>query len=297
MDELLKVAKLDYDPQSVTDFGVSVHDLYSIVNDGKPRIVDRIQKALPTFKLFDWHRLKAVLQDMKKSGKINAILEADKQNNSSKDEQNSKNGKDLNSASKTQEEGKEEPEVVTPNKVPKSKSYIANMDSLRNKRRKPISSFKRREALNKQGWGKENNQMTMDKFLIPRRKKKTENTSFMMMDCSDSYSWMPSSNVHEASGFEPKYKSKKRINKLMGKNAERPLTRSRLASRDFGTEDDWSCITTLQELKKKKKSRLEHLKSSDMMLMSAWDEDSALSVQHHITRKYRKRKAIPLNQH
>ena len=80
---------------------------------------------------------------------------------------------------------------------------------------------------------------------------------------------MPSSNVHETSGFEPKYKSKKRINKLMGKNAERPLTRSRLASRDFGTEDDWSCITTLQELKKKKKSRLEHLKSSDMMLMSA----------------------------
>ena len=125
---------------------------------------------------------------MKKSGKIHAILEADKPNNSSKDEQNSKNAKDLNSASKTQEEGKEEPEVVTPNKVPKSKSYIANMDSLRNKRRKPISSFKRREALNKQGWGKENNQMTMDKFLVPRRKKKTESTSFMMMDCSDSYS-------------------------------------------------------------------------------------------------------------
>jgi hypothetical protein len=53
MDELLKIAKLDYDPQSVTDYGVGVADLYSIVTDGKPRIVDRIQKALPTFKLFD----------------------------------------------------------------------------------------------------------------------------------------------------------------------------------------------------------------------------------------------------
>jgi hypothetical protein len=81
---------------------------------------------------------------------------------------------------------------------------------------------------------------------------------------------MPTPSSTEASGFEPRYRSRKRISKLMGKNkADGPLTRSRLASRDFGTEDEWSCITTLQELKKKKKNRLEHLKSNDMMLMSA----------------------------
>jgi hypothetical protein len=48
-------------------------------------------------------------------------------------------------------------------------------------------------------------------------------------------------------------------------------------------------------LKKKKKRKISQLKNHDMFMMSAWDEDSALSVQNHITRKYRKRRAIPLS--
>lgn len=69
--------------------------------------------------------------------------------------------------------------------------------------------------------------------------------------------------------LEPKYRSKKRIDKLMGKNTNGPVTRSRLASNDFGTEDGWSSITSLQELKRIKKSRLNHLRDQDMFQMSA----------------------------
>ena len=93
----------------------------------------------------------------------------------------------------------------------------------------------------------------------------------------------------------PNYRSNKRINKLLGKQSEGPLTRSRLASKDFSVDEEWSSYTNLQDLKRKKQSKLNQLRNNDMFLMSACDEDSALSVQNHITRKYRKRRAIPFN--
>lgn len=83
---------------------------------------------------------------------------------------------------------KNELDNITPNKKDKEEPYYASMESLKAKRRKPSNTFKRREALNKKGWEKDDNQMTMDKFLVPKRKKKVEENRFMMMDCSDSYS-------------------------------------------------------------------------------------------------------------
>ena len=80
----------------------------------------------------------------------------------------------------------------------------------------------------------------------------------------------------------------------MGKQGDGPLTRSRIASGDLNIEDEFSYVTSLQDIKKTKKRKLNLLKNNDMFLMSACDEDSALSVQNHIIRKYRKRKAIPL---
>jgi hypothetical protein len=80
---------------------------------------------------------------------------------------------------------------------------------------------------------------------------------------------MPNTFDVQNNALEPKYRSKKRIDKLMGKKSDGPITRSRCASKDFGIQDDWSCLTTIQELKKMKKSRLSHLKNQDMYSMSA----------------------------
>jgi hypothetical protein len=55
------------------------------------------------------------------------------------------------------------------------------MESLKAKRRKPSNTFRRREALNKKGWGHDPNQMTMDKFLVPKRRKNLENNQLMLM--------------------------------------------------------------------------------------------------------------------
>lgn len=75
-------------------------------------------------------------------------------------------------------------------------------------------------------------------------------------------------NKNKISGA-PNYRSKKRINKLVGKAGRGPVTRSRLSSKDFTTGDDWSSFTTLQDLKKKKKNKLDQLKNHDMFMMSA----------------------------
>lgn len=108
---------------------------------------------------------------------------------------------------------------------------------------------------------------------------------------------MPKTPTKDTITSEPRVRSKKRITKLMGKRSAGSKSRSRLSSNDFQTEDDLSSLSTLQTLKKRKRSRLNYLKSEDMMLMSACDEDSAISVQSHITRKFRKRRAIPLAHH
>jgi len=78
-------------------------------------------------------------------------------------------------------------EIITPNKVQKPKNYYAGVESLRGRKRKKLSSFKRRESLNKKGWNKDDSQMSIDKFLVPR-KKKVESSQMKMMGCSDSFS-------------------------------------------------------------------------------------------------------------
>mmetsp|Transcript_22006 Transcript_22006/g.24446 ORF Transcript_22006/g.24446 Transcript_22006/m.24446 type:complete len:80 (-) Transcript_22006:125-364(-) len=75
-------------------------------------------------------------------------------------------------------------------------------------------------------------------------------------------------NTGLSTSFEPKFRSKKRINRLIGNQPRIPMTRSRINSKDFTTNEEWSCVTTLQELKKKKQSKLNHLKNQDMLLMS-----------------------------
>jgi hypothetical protein len=81
---------------------------------------------------------------------------------------------------------------------------------------------------------------------------------------------MPSSfDLNTSNASAPVFRSNKRIRKLVGKQQEGPVTRSRLASKDFTTSDDWSSFTTLQELKRRKKNRLDDLKHNDMFLMSA----------------------------
>ncbi len=80
---------------------------------------------------------------------------------------------------------------------------------------------------------------------------------------------MPGSLSQKNISIEPRVRSKKRINKLIGKRSVGSKSRSRINSNDFNTEDDWSSLTTLQTLKKRKRSRLNFLKSEDMSMMSA----------------------------
>ena len=185
MDRLFEIAKLDKAFVDVGNPKATLVDLYSIVNDNKPKVVDRIQKLLPDLKIFDCHRLKAILFDLKKSGKIDEMMI--QEGNMNKDQiQRLNRALQNKSATKADlEEDKEElvnKEQITPNKVSKPSNYFASMESLRAKRRKPGFTFKRREALNKIGWGKDDKQTTLDKFLVPKRRGKAEDTNFMLMD-------------------------------------------------------------------------------------------------------------------
>ena len=130
---------------------------------------------------------------------------------------------------------------------------------MKSKKKQP---FKRRESLNKRGWHNDSSQKRIDEFLVPKRKKKGSD-KFMMMGCSDSYSHMPSADGI-ATNVTPagiRYRSKRRINKLIGKKAkDGPLTRSRLSSIDFKTEDNYS---DFREIKRTKRNKLNLLKTTD----------------------------------
>jgi hypothetical protein len=67
---------------------------------------------------------------------------------------------------------------------------------------------------------------------------------------------MPKSYDEVSPNNGPGFRSKKRINKLVGKQSKGPVTRSRIASKDFGVDGEWSCFTNLQDLKKKKKRKV-----------------------------------------
>ena len=183
---------------------------------------------------------------------------------------------------------------MTPDKKDYKESKFGWIDALKSKSRRSAHGFRRREALNKV-WNNDSNQMSIDKFLVPKRKEKVENSRFLMMGCSDSFSWMPE-NYGSTIGINSslQFRSKKRIDKLIGKQNEGAQTRSRLSSKDFYNDNsEFSNFSTLQEIKQIKRDKLNSLKTDDMFQMSAWDEDSVLTVQNHLTRKYRKRKATP----
>jgi hypothetical protein len=185
MDKLFKIAKLDSAFEDVTNSKVTLVDLYSIVSDNKPKAVDRIQKLLPNLKIFDCHRLKAILFDLEKSGKIVEMMIQEGTMNKDQIQRLNRALRNKSASKADLEEIKDKPTVkeqITPNKVSKPSNYFASMDSLRAKRRKPGITFKRREALNKKGWGKDDKQQTLEKFLVPKMRKKADDTNFMLMD-------------------------------------------------------------------------------------------------------------------
>lgn len=76
--------------------------------------------------------------------------------------------------------------MITPDKVDNPNTYYAGVETLKGKKRKTANSFKRREALGKDGWEK-GTKGPMDKFLVPKRKK-VDTTDLTMMAASDSFS-------------------------------------------------------------------------------------------------------------
>lgn len=111
--------------------------------------------------------------------------------------------------------------------------------------------------------------MTIDHFLVPKKRKQANNAKLMMMGCSDSLSCMPNTFDTATDQIMPNYRSKKRINKLLGKPSDGPMTRSRIQSKDFSVDEEWSNYSNLQDLKEKKRSKLHRLRNQDMFLMSA----------------------------
>lgn len=269
MEKLLKEAKLEKEFSKIKENGVKVVDLRAIITDSKAKAVDCIQNLLPSLKLFDCHKLKATLQDLQKSGKIMELMveEGSMEKSEMEKEVNLMRNQKLaaNTNSKSRNQGNEV-ETITPDKRDYKSNQFASIDSLKARKR---SSFKRREALNKKGWGKDINQLTMDKFLVPKKRKRGDDSRFMMMGCSDSYSYIPSAYGTTSISSRPQYRSRKRINKLVGKQQDGPMTRSRIASKDFTVDDELSYFSTLQDIKKKKRSKLNNLKNNDMFLMSA----------------------------
>ncbi|CAI2377053.1 unnamed protein product [Moneuplotes crassus] len=267
-----------------------LRELCKNVIDNKPKIVDKIKRAFPTLNFLDCHKIRALLQDLKRAGKLVKFI---KETPSKKAAE--KNSQEAQEATKNKEEtkAKSNGENIPPNQAKRPRPYYVGSEALRGKKRKSKAVSKLRETLTMKSKKKDPNQMGIETFLVPKRRKKTDNSQFLMMGCSDSYSCMPASSQSSIISTESRVRSKKRLNKLMGKKSVGSKTRSRLNSNDFHTEEDCSSLSALQTIKTRKRNRLNYLKSEDMMLMSACEEDSAISVQSHITRKFRKRKAIP----
>jgi hypothetical protein len=139
------------------------------------------------------------------------------------------------------------------------------MEFLKSKKK---HSFKRRESLNKKGWTNDSAQKKMDDFLVPKKRKKVEDTQFNMMGCSDSFSCMPSSSAinTNVTPSSIRYRSRRRIDKLMGKTNDQPITRSRLTSMDMQSQDEFS---DFRQMKNNKRRRLNMLKNDDFSLMFA----------------------------
>lgn len=100
------------------------------------------------------------------------------------------------------------------------------------------------------------------------RKKKVDDSKFMMMGCTDSYSCMPSSSVinNSVTPASMRVRSRRRIDKLMGKTDTPAMTRSRLSSIDMQAEDSF---TDIRSIKRNKRRRLDLLKNDDFPMMFA----------------------------
>lgn len=160
-----------------------------MVKGSNSTMVNKIQRLLPMIKVYDCHKLKAVLQDLKRAGKLDKLIQ---NTHGEKDQSPTKNGgrkkREIKAGAKEELKGaQDEAEVITPNKVGRPATYYAGVETLKGRKRKSGNSFKRVEALNKKGWGKAKNQMKIDKFLVPK-KKKTKSSKMMMMASTDSFS-------------------------------------------------------------------------------------------------------------
>lgn len=184
MDEFLKIAKLQSLKNDFEVNGVTIEQLYGIMTSKTQKMVEKFKSLLPEAKLFDCHRLKATLQDIEKSGKIEELIKTEQAENESKAQlaemslitkkNQLKNISDL-----------KEVEMITPDKKNYGKSNSHGLEALKCKKKQ---EFKRRESLNKKGWSEDKGQMKIDQFLVPRKRKRIDDSRFMMMGCSDSYS-------------------------------------------------------------------------------------------------------------
>lgn len=184
MEEFLKLAKLQSLKNDFDKNGVTIEQLYTIMTSNTQKIVEKIKFLLPETKLFDCHRLKATLQDLEKSGKIDDLIKSEQAEIEAKAELPEKSSiTKKNQLKKISDLN--EVEIITPDKKEYGKFSSHGLEALKSKKKQ---AFKRRESLNKTGWNQDKTQMKIDQFLVPRKRKRIDDTRFMMMGCSDSYS-------------------------------------------------------------------------------------------------------------
>ena len=138
MNKLLKEAKLEQYSERLIDRGIKIADLDNIITKNTSRIIDKIRKLIPILKIFDCHKLKATLHDLKKSGKLKKLIKEEKNIAAKKRRQEieelkaEKSTKTKNISERTLIREKE---TITPDKKPINP--LARLgDSLRAKRRK-----------------------------------------------------------------------------------------------------------------------------------------------------------------
>ncbi len=185
MDKLVKILDIEKETKKVEDRDTKLRELCKNVYDNKPKIVDKIKKLFPSINFLDCHKVRAVLQDLKRAGKLSKIIQATPSKKPA-----GKRSKKAAGNKENQEEtkGDGDGENIPPNQSKTKTPYYVGVEALRGRKRKSKAATKRREALTKRGTNKEPNQMSLDTFLVPKKRKKVENSQLLMMGCSDSFS-------------------------------------------------------------------------------------------------------------
>lgn len=70
MDKLIKTLKIEKEIKNVEDSHFKLQELCKNVYDNKPKIVDKIKKSFPKINFLDCHKIRAMLQDLKREGKL-----------------------------------------------------------------------------------------------------------------------------------------------------------------------------------------------------------------------------------